>query len=531
MSVFQTAPRWAAGIAVLAGAGLILIGCAAPQTGTDAGGSDADPGELSIALGDSITNLYPGIEAGVANYWVAAATAEGLVTTDAAGNLAPALATSWEQTDPTTYVFQIDDSAVFQDGDPMTMADVLTSIDVAKNPETSPSIVSWANVDTVEQTDDWEVTITLLEPDASFIFGPSSASGLFVFPESYWESAGDSLGTAEALPVATGPYQITEFSPDSSITLERSEHWDGDESAYDTINFSIIPNENTRLLAMENGDANLSLSVPIQQVDQWEQSDAIDVTFAPNRSYVGITFDTAVAPFDDQNVRDAIAHSFDRQALVDQVLGGHGEPATALLTPAHMETVFSPEESRELLADMPQYPFDLEAAADSLAKSGDPDGFTVDLVYPDSFPDLQLSAELLKQNLAEIDITLNTKSITTNEWFSTMGDREHGIGFMSYFSTTADPAEMTNWFLGPENLASFSSEELDAALAEAHEATSSEDQLLALVETNRLQAEANVYAPLWWGEQAIATDGSVEFEGFTSYALFTTWPTQLKPAA
>lgn len=265
MSVFQTAPRWAAGIAVLAGAGLILIGCAAPQTGTDAGGSDADPGELSIALGDSITNLYPGIEAGVANYWVAAATAEGLVTTDAAGNLAPALATSWEQTDPTTYVFQIDDSAVFQDGDPMTMADVLTSIDVAKNPETSPSIVSWANVDTVEQTDDWEVTITLLEPDASFIFGPSSASGLFVFPESYWESAGDSLGTAEALPVATGPYQITEFSPDSSITLERSEHWDGDESAYDTINFSIIPNENTRLLAMENGDANLSLSVPINR--------------------------------------------------------------------------------------------------------------------------------------------------------------------------------------------------------------------------------------------------------------------------
>lgn len=514
-------------IAALATVGLMLVGCAAPQSGTDVG---SDGGQLTIALGDSITNLYPGVEAGVANYWVAAATAEGLVTVDPQGELQPALATTWEQTDPTTYVFEIDSTAVFQDGSPLTMDDVLASIDAARSPEISPSIITWSNVDTVTQTDDWELTITLVSPDASFIYGPSSSAGLFVYPASYWESAGDALGTAESLPIGTGPYQVTEFSPDSSITLEKSEHWDGPEAAYDSLEFEIIPDANTRLLAMQNGEIDLALSVPVQQISQWENSDNFTVTFTPNRSYVGITFDTAVEPFDDKNVRDAVAHSFDRAGLVEQVLGGHGEVATALLTPAQLEAEFGAEESRELLSDMQQYPFDLDAAKQALAASGSSNGFTTELVYPDAFPELALSAELLKQNLAKIGVTLETKSVTTNEWYSTMADRKHGIGFMSYFSTTADPAEMTNWFLGPDNLASFSSEEVDSALEQARMSQSREEQLTALLKANRLQAEANAYAPLWWGEQAIATGNNIEFVNYTSFALFSTWPLQVSPA-
>lgn len=530
MVVFHRPTRALASIATIAAAALTLAACAAPQTGTDAGTGGSDAETLTVALGDSLTNLYPGIEAGVTNYWVAATLAEGLVTVSPQGELTPALATSWEQPDPTTYVFDIDEQATFQDGSPLTMEDVLVSIENARDAEVSPSLVTWANVDTVEQTGDWELTITLAEPDASFIFGPSSSAGLFVFPASYWESAGDALGTAEALPVGTGPFQVTGFSPDSNITLERSEHWDGDAPSFDRLRFDIIPDENTRRLALENGDVNLSLSVPIQQVAQWESNEQLDVSFSPNRSYVGITFDTAVEPFNDQHVRNAIAHAFDRAALVERVLGGHGEVATSLLIPAQLESVYTPEEARARLADMPQYDFDLEAAAAELAQSAHPEGFTTTLVYPDAFPELGLSAQLLTENLAGIGITLETSSITTNEWYSTMGDRVHGIGFMSYFSTTADPAEMTTWFLGPDNLASFTSPAVDAALAEARNSTTLEAQLDGLIAANRLQAEANVYAPLWWGEQAIATNGSVTFDDFTSFALFTTWPTLVAPS-
>lgn len=516
-----------AGIALITAAAMLLAGCAAPSTGSE--GGSAGGNELRAGLGDSITNLYPGIEAGVANYWVAATLAEGLVTVDADGQLQPALATSWEQTSPTSYVFEIDSEASFQDGTPLTMDDVLASIEAARNPEISPSIVTWPNVDRVEQTGDWQLTITLLEPDASFIYGPSASAGLFVFPASYWQSAGDKLGTAEALPVGTGPYQVTAFSPDSSITLKKSEHWDGPAAAFDSLVFEIIPEANTMLLAMQSGKLDLALSVPVQQVKQWEGNENFELAFTSNRSYTGLTFDAAVAPFNDKLVRDAVAHAFDRAGVVEQVLGGHGEVATAMLTPDHLEPVFG-DNSRAMLAEMPQYEFDLAAAKRALDASSAAGGFTTELVYPSAYPELGLAAELLKQNLAEIGVTLETRGVPTNEWFSTMGDRVHGIGFMSYFSTTADPAEMSNWLLGPDNLASLESPEVTAALAQARAAETAEDQLRALIEANRAQAEANAYAPLWWGEQALAISNDVKFEHLTSFALFTSWPLQLSPA-
>lgn len=514
------ARRRVAVAAIATAAAVAIAGCTAPEdTGSDADG-------LTVAIGDSITNVYPGIEAGVSNYWVANATAEGLVTLNPDGSLAPALATSWEQVDPLTYVYELTSDAMFQDGQPVTVEDVLASIEAARDPEISPSLITWGSVDTVEQTGDWELTITLSQPDASFAFGPSASAGLFVFPAEYW--AASSIGTADSLPVGSGPYALRSFSPDSSIVLERSEHWTGEAPEFETITVQIIPDSTTRRLAVESGEVDLALSVPIEQVADWEGSDDIDVTFTPNRSYVGIDFDVSVAPFDDQQVRDAVAHAFDRQAVVDQVLSGHGEVATALLMPAQLEAVYSPEEARALLAELPQYPFDLDAAAASLAASGYPDGFTAELVYPDGYADLALSAELLTQNLAEIGVTLETRSATLTEWFSTMGDRVHGIGFMSYFSTTGDPAELTNWFLGPENPAALVDPAIDEQLAAARAATSTETQLQHLIEANRLQAEVNAYAPLWWGEQAIATDGTVAFSEFTSFVLFSPWPLLLE---
>lgn len=529
--MFASPHRVTAGFVSLAAAGLLLAGCAAPSTGTDAATSgSADT--LTLALGDSITNLYPGIEAGGQNYTIAAASAEGLVSVDASGTVVPALATAWEQTSPTTYVFTIDAAAKFQDGTAVTIDDILASIAAARDPEVSPSIVSWGNVDTVEKTGDDQITITLLSPDSSFLYAPSSSSGLFVYPAAYWTSAGDALGTAEALPVGSGPYQVTKFVPDSTITLEKSEYWDGEAGAYDTLSVDIIPEANTRLLALQSGDVQLSLSVPTQQVQDWDADDKVDVTTIEDRSYVGLNFNLAIAPFDDQNVRDAVAYAFDRESVVAQVLGGNGEVATNLISPPQLASVWDADAARTTLAKAPQYAFDLDAARTALAASSVPDGFTFELVYPDSYAELQQSAELLKQSLAEIGVTVNTRSVTTTEWFGTMGDTEHGAGFMLYTPTTADPAEMISWFLGEANPASFTDPAATAALATAREAADAEGQLTALLDASSIQAEANAYAPLWWGQRSFATDGTVSVDAITSYSIFTNeWALQLKPAS
>ncbi|MBO1900511.1 ABC transporter substrate-binding protein [Leucobacter weissii] len=511
-------------------AALLASGCA-PQTGGGAP-SDGDTEQLTVALPGSLENLYPGQEAGILNYYVAAIAAEGLVSVDATGNLQPGLAESWEQPDPQTYVYRIRDDAKFQDGTPVTVDDILVSIEKSQDAEVSPQFATWyGNLESAEETGENEITIRLAEPDVGFTWIPSASAGLFVAPAAYWEEHGDDIGTGEGLLLGTGPYQASEFVPDSHITFTGVDTWWGGEAEYESIRFEIIPDENTRLLAQQSGDLDLSFNVPLQQSAQWEGSENIEVAYTPDRSYVGLTFDTSLAPFDDVHVRNAVAHSFDGASVVEKVLNGHGEVATALLTPSQLETAFSPEEARQRLGELPGYAFDLDTAGAELAASEHADGFETELTYPNTLPELGLAAQSLAQNLEEIGISVTVTELPISQWFETLGDGEHGLSFMSYSSTTGDPAELTSWFLGPENLAKYENPEVTDALTAARSELDETKRLELLIEANRLQAADNAYFPLWWGERATAFSNGVSLPDYGTFSFVSPWPAKLQRSA
>ena len=141
------------------------------------------------------------------------------------------------------------------------------------------------------------------------------------------------------------------------------------------INVKFIPDEGTRLLAAQSGDIDVAFNVPLAQSTQWEDLDNMRVDYVNDLSYVGMYFNTALEPFNDPKVREAFAHSVDRTTIVDKLLRGHGEVATAIATPESLGSVYSPDDARDLLATIPQYDFDLDAAAAALAASDHPDGF------------------------------------------------------------------------------------------------------------------------------------------------------------
>lgn len=515
-------------LAFAAVAAVSLTACSAPAN--ESGASSDNPADvLKVGLSDSISNLLPGKEAGETNFWIAAIQTEGLVTLGADGTLQPALATSWSQPDPTTYIYEIDPDRKFQDGTPVTVDDILASIDAAKDENVSPSeSYLWGSVADVEQTGDWEITITLSAPDASFPYTPSTSAGLWVYPAAYWKSAGDKVGTAEALPVGTGPYQFTKFSPASGITLTKSKYWTGKEPAFKEVDFQVIPDNNTEKLALQKGDIDIAAPIPVTQYASWEKDASIDTFFTPNRGLVTIDFDTSAKPFDDQHVRNAVAYAFDRKAYVDKVLHGHGRVATSLLTPEQFSGVASVEDATAALADLPQYSFDLDAAKAELAKSSVPDGFTAEVQVPSAYPELVTAAQLLAQNLKQIGVTLTVKSGTTEDWYGTMGDGVHGIGFMLYDTVSADPGELSLWFLAPGNPANMTDPDIDAAIADSRAATDAASRLDALVAANRIQNEKNYYAPLSWDEIAIGSNG-VTLDGWSSYTLTSPWVLQVTP--
>ncbi|TXN30003.1 ABC transporter substrate-binding protein [Lacisediminihabitans profunda] len=523
--------RWASAIALASGAALVLSACsAAGPTATSAQLTDtgAAIANVTVALPGSLSNLYPGTEAGILNYYIASISQEGLVSVDANGKIQPGLAKSWKQPDPLTYVYTLRSDAKFQDGNPVTAADVVFSIEQAEDATVSPGVsFSLAGVASATATGEHEVTVKLTAPDAAFITTLSTAGALFVTEKSFWEANKGKVGTSAALIMGTGPYKVTSFSPDSSVTLERVNTWWGTLPKTKTITVKFIPDENTRFLAAKKGEIDVAFNVPLAETRQWEALKNMRVEYANDLSYVGLNFDTRIAPFDDPKVREAIAYSVDKAATVKSLLRGHGEVATAMMTPESLSKAYSTTEAHAKLAAIPQYTFDLKKAKAAIAASTHPSGFTAEFVYPATGPQLGTAAQALAANLAKIGITLNVKEVPIEQWLATIGDGKHGVGYMWYFSTTGDPAEVPTYLLGAGNISGYSNAKVTSLLTQASATQDPAARVALLIKAETQQAKDVINVPLWWGQSATAFSSTLGIKKVSAFAFLSSWPTTL----
>lgn len=516
-------------LAAAAALGLVLtLAACAPQTTSESGAAEQSsassvPDTVTVALPGSLSTLDISQEAGILNYYVATVTSEGLLGINADGELVPALAESWEQTDETTYVFTLRDDAKFTDGTPVTVDDVLFSIDLARDPERSPSTsVYWPEGIEVEQSGDSEITITLPEPNAAFLWTPTSSGGLWVTSKAFYEAAG-TYGSPEDLILGTGAYEPVEFQPDSHVKFKATDTWWGGKPAVENITISFIPDENTRLLAQQGGETDISINVPLEQAAQWEQIGDTEVIFQPDRSYVGLTFDASVEPFDDIHVRKAVAHALDRQSIVDSVLQGKGEVATALPTPEQIGSAIGQDNADTALAELTTYDFDLEAAKAELAQSKVPDGFDLELTYPNTGPQLGKAALTLAQNLGELGINLTVTEKPIEEWISKVGTGEYGLYYMWYLSTTGDVGEIPGWLLTPGNPAQFENDKVFALMAEATAESDPQARVEKILAANEIAQEQVAYSPAWWGQSATAFNAQILPADYSSFYFMTPW--------
>lgn len=515
-----------------AGAGALAAFLSACGVGGGSSTTSATNGQASVQEIDvlkvgfpaSLSNLYPGKEAGILNYYAASLVGEGLVAPDGTGVLQPALAEKWEQTSPTTYVYTLRSDATFNDGVPVTVDDVIYSIGLAQDAKFSPNIAyAWGNTQSVKKTADNEITITLKSPDVAFEWVPCAANALFVTSQKYVDASSGDYGTPKSLMYGTGPYKVTKFVPDSGLELERVDTWWGGAVPVKTVQIDFIPEEATRLLARQSGDIDMAINISLDQAQQWEDTENTSVLFAPDRSYVGIDFNTVVSPFDDIHVRRAIAYACDRQAFVDNLLDGHGEAATALTTPEQISGVLGAEGAREALATVLDLPYDLDAAAQELAQSKVPDGFTTKVGVSSSAPQVSAAFQVIKAAVEPLGIIIEIEEMPVEQWFGTIGSKDWGLANMVYSSTTGDPAELANWFLGEGNPASYSNPEVTDLMSQVREETDPAKRIDLLIEAQRIALQDLPYVPLWWGVAATAISDDYTIEDFGSYTLVSPW--------
>ena len=536
MSITRRRTRGALATTLALGLTLALAACApstpAPGTSSTPAPATTDAtkelDQLTVGLAASAETLDVATSGLMVAYTIAAVAQEGLVAIDDTGAIVPALAESWESKDNTSFVYTLRE-ATFSDGTPVTTDDVVASIDHYRDAEKAPSTAYyWPAVKSVEATGEREVTITLEAPSATFAWTPSAAAGLFIAPKKWLESAG-TIGSPADLLVGTGPYTITEFVPGSHVAAKRNDAYWGAKGRAKTLRLDFITDDNTRLLAFQDGSLDLAFNVPVDQADQWSKVAGARLETVDDSSWQGLMFNPATKPFDELEVRQAVAHAIDRDAIATGLLKGKATPATGITAPSQLAIGTSTAEAEASIGQLPKVGFDLDAARAVLAKSSVPSGFSTTLAYPDSMPALGRASLAIAEQLKQIGITLEVKQIPVSEWSNSFGNGE-GIQWMSY--TPPVPTDWpTDWLLGEYNPEGFADETITGLQAEAAAATTPAERLAKVTEATRLALEQQLFAPVYWGTSTTAVGKRVATEGFSQYFFQTPWPTRIVPTA
>lgn len=401
---------------------------------------------LNVGLSSAVTNLDPALQLAWQTCAVDILGCERLIQPSDSGELLPWLATSWTNPDNLTWVFQIRKGVKFWDGTPMTVDDVVFSLNRAAA-STSQAFYYFSQVKSMEATGANEVTAHMNTPFPLFVNGLTYAP---VYSKQFALAQGMKFGTpagATVTVMGTGPFKFTSFS-DTGVTAVRNDEYWGQKPPIKNVNVQFISDAQTLQLAFRSGSVDWVPYIALDQAPQWQEIPRSKVVFSPPMTSVFLAFNVNKPPFNDVHVRRAVAHCCNTTGMVSALLHGHGEAATAIVPPAMWGTLATPDQVRGYYQQMPQYPFDLSLARQELAESTSPSGFTATIQIPQVNSFYEEAALAISQNLKSIGCTLTVQSVPTNEWnVNAYSAHNQLIYWFEYLPDYANPADYATTIL------------------------------------------------------------------------------------
>ena len=237
------------------------------------------------------------------------------------GKPVPGLAESWDVSDDKqTITFHLREGAKFHNGEVCTSEDVIYSFE--KNAEKSTSFKS--KVEEWKAVDDNTVELKLNYPCES-IFSSLSSPGLGIVCKSYVEEKGDD---AFIEPVGTGAYKLKEWVKGSKISFEAFEDYNGEKAGVKNLNFNIITDSATALVALENGDDDFMINATAADLPLIEDNEDLVLQTAPSHSTASLVLNIRQGVFTNEKLRQAVACAIDREAINTSAFEGTGTIAT-----------------------------------------------------------------------------------------------------------------------------------------------------------------------------------------------------------
>ncbi|MEO8290259.1 MAG: ABC transporter substrate-binding protein [Gaiellaceae bacterium] len=367
-------------------------------TGTS-GGAVTKGGTVRVALIQPTTEPNPLLVQDEGGAGILGSTGEFLSFSDANLELQPRVAESWEpNADGTVWTFQIRQGVTFHNGATLTANDVKTTFDKLINPDGGSANAQSAlggvlSPGGIEAPDDATVVFNLDAANGNFPTLVSSANYNAIIIPADLDPA-DWGTTFEG----TGPFKLEKFTPKVGATFVRNDAYWGPKANIDRMELKFYDEEAPMILALQGDEVDFLEHFSVSGGKALLNDDNVKVIAVKAATHRQIHMRTDKDPFTDKRVRQAIALSLDRNALVEGLWEGQADVGNdSPFAPLYPSTDTS----------VPQREQDLVQAKQLLADAG-AEGISVDLSTWNGFeiPDL---AQLVKENAAEIGVTINLK--------------------------------------------------------------------------------------------------------------------------
>jgi peptide/nickel transport system substrate-binding protein len=254
------------------------------------------------------------------------------------GETVPALAESWETSpDGLTWTYHIRQGTQWSDGQPVTAADVEWTFNtMMTDPDAAAANGSFVeNFTSVTATDEYTVEIQLESPQATML-----ALDVPIVPRHIWQEVTDfaTFTNDEQFPiVGNGPFILTDYQPNQSITLEANQdYWRG-APQFDRLVLRYINDADAQVEALRRGEVTFVQGLTPAQADALQSEPSITVNQAQGKRFQAITLNPGARlqngePFGDGHpalqdpvVREALVRTIDRDAIYEVAYGGYGE--------------------------------------------------------------------------------------------------------------------------------------------------------------------------------------------------------------
>ena len=239
------------------------------------------------------------------------------------------LAESWEISDDgLDYTFHLRDGATFSSGEPITAEDVKFSAEFIRD-ECSQWAWVHEDLDNVEVVDDQTCIFHYTTADASRISSMCIVQYGGVFSKKAYEEFGENYGTSVDTIVSSGPYKVTGWEENVSVTMEARDGYYGDEVDLKHLKYVAIADMNAAVVALQTGELDLYFN-PVSGValDTLKNADNVTISEALTCRNESVYMNCENGLFTDVRMRQAVAYAINKEEALEVCGSGQGQVVT-----------------------------------------------------------------------------------------------------------------------------------------------------------------------------------------------------------